>query len=113
MYTKDQLKQQLVDMGLKPSDTVLIHSSMKAIGEVENRADGVLDVLIDYFKEGLLIFPTHTWEQMGERKLLFDPKTEPSCVGILPNLFLKREGVSRSLHPTIRWQPLGRTEKSI
>jgi len=100
MYSKDQLKQQLVKMGLQPSDTVLVHSSMKAIGEVEDRAEGVLDVLIDYFKDGLLIFPTHTWEQMGEKKLLFDPKTEPSCVGLLSNLFLKRAGVSRSLHPT-------------
>lgn len=25
---------------------------------------------------------------------------EPACVGIIPNLFLKREGVVRSLHPT-------------
>lgn len=100
MYTKNQLKQQLVNMGLKPTDTVLVHSSMKAIGNVEDRAEGVLDVFIDYFKEGLLIFPTHTWEQMGEGKLLFDPKTEPSCVGILPNLFLKRPDVKRSLHPT-------------
>lgn len=100
MYTKDILSNQLTDMGFKPSDTVLVHSSMKSIGEVEAGAEGVLDVLIDYFSEGLLIFPTHTWEQMGEKKLIFDPLHEPACVGILPNLFLKRDGVSRSLHPT-------------
>lgn len=100
MYTKEEMHNQLVTMGLKPTDTVLVHSSMKKIGEVEGRADGVLDVLMDYFREGLLIFPTHTWEQMGEKKLIFDPQIEPACVGILPNLFMKREGVSRSLHPT-------------
>ena len=31
---------------------------------------------------------------------IFDPMTEPSCVGILTNLFMKRPGVFRSLHPT-------------
>lgn len=31
---------------------------------------------------------------------VFDSKKEPSCVGILTNLFMKRAGVVRSLHPT-------------
>lgn len=100
MYQKKEMKAQLAEMGLKPTDTVLIHSSMKKIGEVEDGAEGVLDVLMDYFAEGLLILPTHTWEQMGEKHLIFDPKREPACVGILPNLFMKRDGVKRSLHPT-------------
>ena len=33
--------------------------SMKSIGEVEGRADTVLDALIEYFKDGLLLLPTH------------------------------------------------------
>lgn len=37
---------------------------------------------------------------MGEDYNLFDPETEPACVGIIPNLFRKRNGVLRSLHPT-------------
>ena len=35
MYTKENLKQQLQHMGLTGKETILIHSSMKAIGEVE------------------------------------------------------------------------------
>jgi len=35
MYTKENLKQQLQQMGLTGKETILIHSSMKAIGEVE------------------------------------------------------------------------------
>ena len=42
VYTKEDLKEQLRQMGLKPTDTVLIHSSMKAVGEVEGGA-GCLD----------------------------------------------------------------------
>ena len=43
MYTKEELKQQLRNVGLTGKETILIHSSMKAIGEVEGGADTVLD----------------------------------------------------------------------
>lgn len=100
MYTKEMLTRQLADMGLRPEDTVMMHSSMKAIGPVEGGADTVLDALMDYFAPGMLLLPTHTWRQMSESYNLFDPAVEPACVGILPNLFMKRLGVARSLHPT-------------
>ena len=100
MYTKEMLKDHLREMGLKPTDAVMVHSSMKAIGEVEGRADTVLDALMEYFAEGLLMLPTHTWATMNANRPVFDPETEPSCVGLLTNLFMKRPGVLRSLHPT-------------
>lgn len=108
VYTKDDIKKQLKDMRLRPDDTVLVHSSMKSIGEVEGRADTVLDAFIEYFSDGLLIFPTHTWRQINEEHNVFDPMTEPACVGILPNLFMKRPGVVRSWHPTHSVAALGR-----
>lgn len=100
MYTRQQLMQQLEQMGLKHTDAVMMHSSMKAIGAVEGGADTVLDALMEYFAPGLLMTPTHTWRQMSESYNVFDPATEPSCVGLLTNLFMKRPGVVRSLHPT-------------
>lgn len=100
MYTKQDLIHDLQAMGLVPTDAVMIHSSMKAIGEVEGGADTVLDALMEYFAPGLLMLPTHTWKQMCDAYNVFDPATEPACVGILPNLFMKRPGVVRSLHPT-------------
>lgn len=100
MYTKKDLMGDLKNMGLKPTDTIMVHSSMKAIGPVEGRADTVIDAFMEYFKEGLFLMPTHTWAQMSEEYSLFDPKEEPACVGILPNIFRRREGVVRSLHPT-------------
>ena len=100
MYTKNDLKDQLKNMGLTGSETILIHSSMKSIGDVKDRADGVLDVLIDYFKDGLLLFPTHTWKTVNSENPVYNPGETPSCVGILTNLFMKRDGVIRSLHPT-------------
>ena len=100
MYTKQDLIQNLKDMGLQPTDAIMVHSSMKSIGPVEGGADTVVDAFMEYFKEGLLMAPTHTWAQMGPNYPTFDPATEPACVGIIPNIFRKREGVVRSLHPT-------------
>lgn len=100
MYTKQDLKNAIKAMGIEPTDTVFIHSSMKSIGEVEGGADTVLDAFMEYLSEGLLTLPTHTWASMSESHNVYDPEKEPSCVGILTNLFMKRKGVVRSLHPT-------------
>lgn len=108
-YTKQELREQLAGMGLLPTDTVLIHSSMKAIGQVEGGADTVLDAWMEYFSEGLLLLPTHTWRQMSETCNVYDPASAESCVGLLTNLFRKREGVVRSLHPTHSVAAWGRT----
>ncbi len=100
MYTKQQLINHLKSMGLSPSDSIMLHSSMKSIGEVEGGADTVLDSFMEYLSDGLFMAPAHTWAQMSETYPVFHPETEPACVGIIPNLFLKRPGVVRSLHPT-------------
>lgn len=100
MYKKEDLTKAIEEMGIKSDDTVFIHSSMKSIGKVDGGADTVLDAFMDYLSEGLLILPTHTWARMSETHNIYDPKKEPSCVGILSNLFMTREGVLRSLHPT-------------
>lgn len=100
MYSKDDLMKAIKNIGIKPTDTLLIHSSMKAIGNVENGGDTVIDAFMEYMQDGLLIFPTHTWAQINNSYNVFYPETEPSCVGILSNLFMKRPNVIRSLHPT-------------
>lgn len=100
MHTKESLKKQLAAMGLTGEETILIHSSMKAIGETQKGADTVLDALMEFFEKGLLLLPTHTWKTINAENPVFDVDNEPACVGILPNLFLKRPGVIRSLHPT-------------
>ena len=99
-YQKSNLLRDIETMHLDPGGTLLIHSSMKSIGKVEGGADTVLDAWCEYMKDGLLVFPTHTWAQIGRGSPVFDSRTEPSCVGILPELFRHRPGAVRSLHPT-------------
>lgn len=100
MYSKADLKEQLRSMGLQSTDAVMVHSSMKSLGMVEGGADTVVDAFMEYFEDGLFMTPTHTWAQMNEEYNVFNPTTEPACVGIIPNIFRKRAGVVRSLHPT-------------
>ena len=112
MYTKQALMEQMNQMGIDPAGTLMVHSSMKAIGAVEGGADTVLDALSEYMKEGLLLLPTHTWNSVRGERNVCDLRTEPSCVGILPELFRKRPGVVRSLHPTHSVGALGREAAS-
>ena len=112
MHTKETLKQQLAAMGLTGQETILIHSSMKAIGETDGGAETVLDAWMEFFQDGLLLLPTHTWKTVNAEHPVFDVQKEPACVGILPNLFLKRQGVIRSLHPTHSMAGFGRNAAS-
>lgn len=60
MFTGESLKRDLIRAGICPGDTILVHSSMKRIGEVEGGADTVLDVLCNFVGDagGLVVFPT-------------------------------------------------------
>lgn len=99
MHTKGSLIAQLKTM-LPSNATVLMHSSCKSLGPLENGADTLLDALMDYFSDGLVVLPTHTWATVGKKQPVFDVLESPVCVGILPELFRKRPGVYRSWHPT-------------
>jgi aminoglycoside 3-N-acetyltransferase len=100
VHTFASLVEDLARLGIRTDDRLLVHSSMKAIGPVDGGADTVLDALQRAVARGLLLLPTHTWQEWNNRDAIFDPRTEPSCVGILGELFRKRPDVIRSLHPT-------------
>lgn len=109
MYTKKELLQNIEGMNMDPKGILMVHSSMKSIGDVEGGADTVLDVFSEYMKDGLLLFPTHSWKEIHyeAENPVFDVRNTASCVGVLGNLFMKREGVHRSLHPTHSVAALG------
>lgn len=59
-YTKEDLKRQLAEMGIKPNDTVIIHTSFKAVGEVDGGPHAFIDAFCEYLSEGLFLVPTQT-----------------------------------------------------
>ncbi len=99
MVTKQDIFRMLESFGITHSDKVTVHSSLRAVGPIENGADGLLDALCEYLVDGLLLIPTHTWAGFTER-LSFDVRTEKPCLGILSTVAAFRADAKRSLHPT-------------
>ncbi len=100
MYTKEDLKRQMKAMGLQSTDTVMIHTSMRKVGIVENGADGLLDAFCEYLHEGLFLVPTHTWNSVNREQPVFDVRSSMPCTGIVPQRAAFRKDGVRSLHPT-------------
>lgn len=101
MWNFDTLKANLEALGLEKGDTVLVHSSIKSVGEIDGGADTLLDALqAAVGEDGLLVLPTHSWAYINDTNPTFSVERSPSCVGKLPEIFRQRPGVVRSLHPT-------------
>lgn len=114
MYTKDQIFEQLDEMNAPRDGIVVIHSSLKAIGEFEGRGEGLLEALIEYFtaEGGLLCIPTHTWGFLLSREIAMDMTTGETCIGTLPTLAAKHPNAHRSIHPTHSIAVFGDHEKA-
>jgi len=113
MHTKESLLNDLKKLGINQYGTLKVHSSYKSIGDVDGGPDTVLDGLSEYMKDGLLVLPTHTWSHVNQSNPVFHVDDSESNVGILTELFRKREGVIRSLHPTHSVAALGKDAKDF
>ena len=97
MITKNELYTELNKLNIPKGKPVIIHTSLKAIGETEGGAEALLEMLIKYAKENqnLICIPTHTWKTM-----VMDMNNPTSCLGVLPSLASKHPKGIRSMHPT-------------
>ena len=100
LITKEYLKKQIEDMGIKHDDVVLIHTSYKSVGAVEGGIDGFIDAFKEYLSEGLFIIPTHTWSNVTRQNPVYDVKSSVPCIGAVPCTAAFRKDGIRSLHPT-------------
>lgn len=100
MFTKEDLKKQLMQMGIKPSDHVLIHTSFKAVGPVEGGPEAFIDAFCEYLTDGMFIVPTHTWSNVSRKQPVYDVRTSVPCIGLIPRTAAFRPDGVRSLHPT-------------
>ena len=100
MHTKETLQTQLKVLGIDPKGTLLTHLSYKSLGEVQGGPQAVLEALLEYMKEGLLVIPTHTWDTVNVEHPNYSVNDTPCCIGIIPELARKQKGGFRSAHPT-------------
>lgn len=64
MHTKESLLNDLRKTDIQPKGNLLIHSTIKSIGEVLGGAETVIDAFMDYMRDRMLIFPTHSWSDL-------------------------------------------------
>ena len=109
MLTKEQLMVQLEKFNNIKGKVVTIHTSLKAVGEIEGGGEALLSALIDYFTQdgGLLCVPTHTWDSDT-----LDRRTNRTCIGVLPSLAAAHPDALRTLHPTHSMAVFGNKERA-
>lgn len=107
--TKEDILYSLRLMGIRDGDVLLVHSALSSIGHVEGGADSVIDALCEAVgNEGTLVMSTLTgWFRP------FDAESSPSAVGEISEVFRRRPGVLRSLHPVHSVAALGRHAAEI
>ena len=101
MKTKTELICAFRTAGLAAGDLVLVHSALRKLGPVEGGADTVIDALLEVVgNQGTLAMATHTFRLVHGAQPVFHQTLTPTNVGALSNVFRKRPGVLRGLHPT-------------
>lgn len=113
MNNKLSLTEDFKRIGIDPKGTLWLHMSLKSLGPIEGGAETFIDALMDYMQDGLLVLPTHTWAYVNAKQPIYLIDETPSCIGIVPDLFRKRSGVHRSLHPTHSVAAYGREAEAF
>lgn len=106
MVSPSQIARNLHALGVRPGDSVLTHSSYKAVAGdegVEGGPAGVVQGLVEAVgPEGCALFPAHAWLGAGTKSppQVDMATTEPRAVGAIPIAAFHRGGGVRSCHPT-------------
>lgn len=95
----------LAKIGVRQNDILLVHSSLTSLGYVEGGPEAVIDALLDALASGgTLLMPaypvTGDWMAYITSDPLYDPRQARSSMGKITDVFWRRPGVLRSLHPT-------------
>ncbi len=113
MINFQDLTSSFIELGLKPGDTVLVHSSFNSFGGVEGGPQTVIDALTEIVeKNGTLIFPTFNFD-FSSKGSTFDVKKTPSQMGILTEFARKNPNSKRTLDPIHSFVVLGNLKDEL
>jgi aminoglycoside 3-N-acetyltransferase len=108
------IRNDLLDLGVIRGGTLLVHASLKSLGELEGGPETIIQALLDAVGcDGTLMMPALSYATVNKANPYFDQRNTPSCVGALPEYFRKREGTLRSVHPTHSVSACGRNARKI
>ena len=103
--TRADIARDLRTLGVRPGDTILVHSAMSRIGYVEGGAPAVVDAFRDVLgPEGTLAVPTFPFNGSMLSYVRSDPdfdvETTPSKMGAITEAARLAPDAVRSLEPT-------------
>ena len=100
-YTKAEILAQLAALNLPRDRVVLMHSSLRLIGQIEGGAKTLLDALIEHFTAdgGLFCVPTHTWANLS-KDIVLDVSDPHTCLGAFSDFALSDGRGIRTENPT-------------
>ncbi|MFF3215997.1 aminoglycoside N(3)-acetyltransferase [Streptomyces sp. NPDC002886] len=127
LCTRDSLAAELGALGLRPGETLLVHSSLSSLGWVCGGAATVVTALLDVLGDaGTLVVPTHSgdnsdpahwenppvpeawWADIRASMPPFDARTTPTRgMGAVPESVRTWPGALRSGHPQTSFAALG------
>lgn len=105
LISKKTLIEELMRLGLKSGDTVLVHSSMSKIGYLEEGPKTFVDAFLSVIgDQGNLMMPSSPNASLQldyiKTNPVFDVKNSPSKLGAITEYFRSLKGVKRSLNCT-------------
>ena len=112
-FNKNQLVNNIKEVGINAGDTILIHASLSKIGNVKGGSKTVIDALIESVgKNGNVVMPSFSYknsmlETVNDENYIFNPLNSPSVVGKISETFRKLPGINRSYHPTHSFCAMG------
>jgi aminoglycoside 3-N-acetyltransferase len=111
VVTTADIVSGLRGLGVEPGDRLMVHSSLKSLGRVDGGPLTVIAALQEAVGPGgTVMMPSFNHGAIyGESGAgILDPKTTPTCNGMIPDTFWRLPRVFRSLHPTHSFACWGR-----
>jgi aminoglycoside 3-N-acetyltransferase len=127
LVTRDTLTGQLRELGVRPGEILLVHSSLSSLGWVNGGPVTVVRALLDALgPDGTLVVPAQSgdlsdpalwqappvpeewWADIRATMPAYDPLTTPSRgVGVVPETVRTWPGALRSAHPQTSFAAVG------
>ena len=107
MYSIDDLVKGFRTIPLTTSKVIIVHSSYKSLGYVQDGAESVIDALLEFVgPEGTVLFPNFNFQSWTETHY-FDVLETPSKMGVIGELSRLRTNALRTPHPIYSFAALG------
>jgi aminoglycoside 3-N-acetyltransferase len=118
MSVQSPLTTDLLALGVRPGDVLLVHSSLRSLGRDESQAKHAAEAVVESLLSalgptGTLLMPALSYEAVNPANPVFDVRNTPVCVGALPEYFRTRPGTLRSVHPTHSVCGVGRRAEDL